>query len=104
MSTILELLNAGVAEAAGLALLQAGGEVRGDSYQQVWAPIIGLLQGGLTAGGSLGMLLGAAIKGSAGPDTARQELGVKIIKRAMVGFALGVLSYPLSELFFGAAG
>lgn len=67
-----------------LTLAQAGG-------YGPWGMIIGVLRGLLIAAGGLGFVVGIAIKGVAGGNADRQELGNKIIEGSIAGLVFGLL-------------
>lgn len=77
---------------ATLALLQGGG-----GYGP-WGTIIGLLRSLIVAAGGLGIVVGLAVKSMAMGNSERQELGNRVMERAVVGLLIGLLAGPIYNL------
>lgn len=63
-----------------------------------WAPLVAVLRGLIIAAGGVGVILGLAIKATAGPREDGQTLGNRVLEGALVGLLVGLLSQPFYDL------
>ena len=63
-----------------------------------WGTIVNILQGLIIGAGGLGIVVGIAVKAVAIGNADRQELGNRILERAIFGTFLGFLAGPLYNL------
>lgn len=64
-----------------------------------WTTIIELLRGLVIVSGSVGFLIGMAVKANAGPNADGQALGSKIVQGSVTGIFVGLLAEPIYNLF-----
>ncbi len=74
--------------------LQAGG-------YGPWATVVNILKGLILVCGSLGVVVGLAVKSVAAANAEAQELGNRIIVRALAGLMLGLLAEAIYRLIVG---
>jgi hypothetical protein len=74
--------------------LQAGG-------YGPWAMVVDILRGLVLVCGSLGVIVGLAVKSVAAANAEAQELGNRIIVRALAGLMLGLLAEAIYRLIVG---
>jgi hypothetical protein len=63
-----------------------------------WAMVVGILRGLVLVCGSLGVVVGLVVKSVAAANAEAQELGNRIIVRALAGLMLGLLAEAIYRL------
>lgn len=70
----------------------------------VWSPLINVVSTLLQGLGTLGMLLGLALKAVAGPDEMKHALSHRVMGGAAMGLMVGLLAVDISNLFMSWVG
>jgi hypothetical protein len=92
---VIEAVHAALSNAPiPIGVLQVGG-------YGPWGTVIDILRGLLIAAGSLGLVLGMAVKGAAAGNADRQELGNRLMEGAIVGLFVGLLGEAIYNLIVG---
>lgn len=66
-----------------------------------WSMVVGMLRGLVLVCGSLGVVVGLVVKSVAAANAEAQELGNRIIVRALAGLMLGLLAEAIYRLIVG---
>lgn len=66
-----------------------------------WAMVVDILRGLVLVCGSLGVVVGLAVKSVAAANAEAQELGNRIIVRALAGLMFGLLAEAIYRLIVG---